>query len=307
MAFKNKGMGTSKLRNNPLMLGLLAALVAVIFVGSLTFLQAVYRTETYYILNTDVPARTQVTPEMLTPITASEGTAPPNAKTIGDVQSGDLFTKTPLLKGDPLSSSTVGGLEDIASGVPDTWVVTTIQVPDENALGGRIQRGYYFDVMVATKTGSYYPFINVLSMGTPVAIDANTAAAEGVSNSSRKASLTTQYTVAGTPGDMAKLQQVMKANSADVKLVLSPRQNQYAAPQVAEYSDGGNVFTYKMGDEPKDLGKGSDYTFSPVKRDAFGRPLAKEATCSQGNGKVDAKTCASASPSASTTTPAPSN
>lgn len=289
MAIKTSS-GASGLRNNKLIFASIAALVALVFIGTLMLLKSVYQTETYYVLSEDIPTRTQVAPENLAPITTSKGTAPQNAKGMAEIQSGDFFTKYPLKAGDVLTDSNVGALEDIATGVPDSWVVTSFGVSADNAVGGRIHRGDYADFMVATANGAYYPFVNMLVLDTSISL--SSASSNNAANTKEaKQGQTSQYTVAGTPENMGKLQQIMKKNGGDVKLLLSPRQNQYKQPVIADYSDGGGMFKYVQGDQPVNLGKDTDASFVPPKRDKFGRPVATPKNCSQGNGKVDASLC----------------
>lgn len=310
MAPKRAGGGSVEQRKNKLLYALIASLFIIVFVGVLFLLKGVYQTETYYTLNADVPTRTQVSADMLSPVTTSQGTAPVNALSISDIQAGGVFTKFPLNSGDILTKSNSGALDDIATGVPDTWVVTSFGVSADNAVGGRIRRGDYADMMVANAKGAFYPFVNILVLDTSVSLS-NASSSNAVNTQEAKAGQTSQYTVAGTPGDMAKLQQVIKSNSADIKLVLSPRQNQYNPPALASYSDSGKMFTFNISDGPANLGKDTDSTFTAPKRDAFGRPVNTTKSCSSGNGVVtDPKVCAALKSSQSGTTsdatPAPS-
>lgn len=164
-------MASSKKRNNKMVYGLIVVLVIAVFVGSLMLLKNVYQTETYYVLKEDVPTRTQVNADMLEPVTTSAGTAPKSALGISEVQDGYMFTKYPLKSGDILTDSNVGGFEDVSVGVPDSWVVTSFGVNADNAVGGRIQRGTYFDMMVSNNSGTFYPFVNMLALDTTVSMD----------------------------------------------------------------------------------------------------------------------------------------
>lgn len=299
MAIRKTG-GGGGLRNNKLIFAGIAFLILLVFAGALTLLKSIYQTETYYVLAADVPTRTQIMPEMLEPITTSAGTAPASALDISDVQAGYVYTKYPLLKGDILTASNVGGFDDISVGVPDEWVVTSFSVGADDAVGGRIRRGVYFDFMVATNDGAFYPFVNVLALDTTVSL-ANASSSEAADTEEAHAGQTSQYVVGMSPEDAARLQQITKKHGQDIKLVLSPRQNEYAPPQLASYT---GVFKYE--NDTKNLGEGTDYTFTPRERDAFGRPIAKAANCSKGNAKLTTEECQKAGSSSTTTTPTPS-
>lgn len=306
MAKATKSRNTGKgFRGNTLMLVAIVAVAAVLFALCLTLLTKFFQTETYYVLKEDIPTRTQVTPEMLSPVTTSEGTAPKAAIGLADVQTGNVYTQYPLLAGDILTHSNVGALEDIATGIPDSWVVTNFSVPADSAVGGRVQRGTYFDIMVTNESGSFYPFVNVLALDTTVDLS-NASSSQAADSAEAHAGQTTQYVVGMSPQDAAKLQNIVqKYGNGNIKLVLSPRQNEYSKPQLGSY-DG--LFTYSSTDGVIWPGKGdngevTDYTFSSVKRDAFGRPVEQVENCGQGNAKVNGESCntnpgASASPSA---------
>lgn len=282
---RTKGAG-SALRNNKIVFGLIFVLVIVVFMGSLTLLRSVYQTETYYVLNVDVPTRTQITPDMLSPITTSIDSSPKAALSLSEVQAGYLYSKYPLSQGDILTDSNVGGFEDIGVGVPDSWVITSFGVNADNAVGGRIKRGYYFDMLVATPDGSYYPFVNILTLDTSISLD-NASSAEAADGEEAKSGQTSQYVVGMPPGDAATLHHIMKTSGGDVKLLLSPRQNEYAPPALASYA---GTFTFEGG-KTKNMGEGTDYTFTPPERDKFGRPISQVDTCSAGNAKINAEDC----------------
>lgn len=285
------GSGSSGLRSNKMIYGVIGILVVFVFVGALTLLKNIYQTETYYVLKQDVPTRTQVTPEMLEPVVTSKGTAPKAALSLGDVQSGYLFSKYPLIAGDILTDSNVGGFEDISVGVPDNWVVTSFSVNADKAVGGRIKRGVYFDILVTTNEGVYYPFVNVLALDTTVSMD-NASSNKAADSEEAHAGQTSQYVVGMSPEDAARLKAIMKDSANGVELVLSPRQNEYNKPQLSEYNF---KFDKEKLMETKNMGEGTDYTFTPVKRDTFGRPIEQIQNCSQGNAKIKPEDCKKAS------------
>lgn len=290
MAKKVSSGSTLSLRNNKLIFLMIIVLAIAVFLGVLKILQGIYTTETYYVLNTDVPTRTKIVPEMLDPVVAAEGQAPQAALGLEAVQSGSLYTKFPLLAGDILTNSNVGGFEDISTGVPDEWVITSFSVSADNAVGGRLQRGYYFDMMVSTDSHSFYPFINMLVLDTSVSLS-NASNANAVNTEEAKDGQTTQYTVGASPADAAILQHIMRNHGSDIKLLISPRQNEYNAPQIDEYK---GQFRYEE-DMIKNAGEGTDNSFRPLERDAFGRPIETLAEdCSVGNRRMTESECETA-------------
>lgn len=304
MAVK-KGSGTTiGLRNNKLIFVGIGVLIILVFIGVLSLLRSIYQTETYYVLTQDVQAQSRVTAEMLSPIVTSKDTAPPNAidPTSEDFQAGAVFTRYPLTAGDIITSSNAGGREDISVGIPDEWVVTSFSVSADDAVGGRIQRGYYFDIMIATSDQAFYPFVNVLALDTTVSLN-SASSSRAADTEEAHAGQTTQYVVGMPPQDAARLQQIVNQYGGDMKLLLSPRQNEYNAPQLASYS---GTFSYEG--DTKNMGAQTDRTFTPLDRDEFGRPISVVDNCSEGNAKLTDEECAAldennSQPSESTTTP----
>jgi len=284
--------GKKGLKSNGLILIAIGVVSLILFGVVFSVASKLFQTETYYVLKQDVPTRTQVTEEMLEPVVTSEGTAPEAAIGLADVQTGNVYTQYPLLSGDILTMSNVGAMEDISVGIPDTWVITNFSVNADDAVGGRIQRGTYFDIMVTSDDGSFYPFVNVLALDTTVDLS-NASSSEAADSEEAHEGQTSQYVVGMSPENAAKLQNIVKKYNNDIKLVLSPRQNEYEKPQLASYS--GN-FKFASGDETIAPGQGedgeqTDYTFTDVERDAFGRPVEKLENCSSGNSKVAGEDC----------------
>ena len=280
-------------------------LIAFMIVGLLLFLagtftfnffQNLYQTETYYVLKENVPTRTQITPDMMEAVTTTAGTAPKAAIGISDIQTGNVYSQYPLTAGDILTQSNIGGMKDISVGVPDNWVITNFSVNADNAVGGRIKRGTYFDIMITAKDNksSFYPFVNMLALDTTVSL--NSASSSDAANTDEAhAGQTSQYVVGLTPKNAAYLQSLMaEYGSGNVRLVLSPRQNEYKKPQLSDYN---GMFNYET-DKPGTIwpgqssnGEATDYTFRDVQRDEFGRPKEKAQNCSEGNAKISGKVC----------------
>lgn len=278
MAKKN-GSG-SVLRNNKIILAGIALLLVFVFIGFLTFLKSFYQTETYYVLNdsqgASIPARTVITPDMLSPLVIAKDTAPPNAFGIEEIDG--ITTKYALKPGDILTSSNAGAVNDIYNGVPDNWVITNFSVGADNAVGGRIHAGDYFDVMVAEETGAFYPFVNVLALDTTVSLESATSA-NAAETAEAYAGQTSQYVVAMAPGDAAKLQAISAKYKTNLKLVLSPKQNSYQKPALADYSQ---LFLFEDPTSPiwpgkSDKGELTDSNFNAVERDEkTGKPIGQE-------------------------------
>jgi hypothetical protein len=294
---KRGGTTTASLRNNKLIWIAIVVLVGIVFVAALNYLKAFYQTETYYILNQDVAARTLIAPDMLDPVTTSAGTAPEAALGVAEVQDGTAYAQYPLLAGDILTGSNIGGLQDIAIGIPDDWVVTNFSLDADSAASGRVTRGTYFDIMliggiVPTEPNQappvYYPFVNVLALDVTASISSLDSSTDADTEQARTGQ-TTLYSVGASPENAAKLQSAI-ASGATMKLVLSPRQNEYEAPVLADYT---GVFAYAANDAPINLGEGTDYTFKDVERDEFGRPIptTEDPNCSVGNSRVPGTGC----------------
>ena len=265
-------MSSGILRNNKLVILAIACIMVAVFVGSLSFLKNVYQTENYYVLNQSVSARSQISPDMLVQVTTSKGTAPSNALAPADVQSGLVFSRIALYENDIVTRSNTSGLDDIAVGIPDNWVVTSFSVRADNAVGGRITRGVYFDLMVSTRDGSFYPFVNMLTLDTSTSL--NSASGAGAVNTDEaKSGQTSVYYVGATPEDAAILQTIMQQHGNNVRLVLSPRSNAYEAPDMTRYE---GLFTFDA-DTFSSIngGEGTDNSFDPkaVKRESDGRPI----------------------------------
>lgn len=264
--------------------------VALFFV-TLLGLQKFVQTETYYVLNQDVPTRTQVSPEMLTPVVTSAGTAPKSAIGLDQVQTGQVYAQYPLHAGDILTTSNVGGLQDISVGIPDDWVVTNFSVNADDAVGGRIKRGTYFDIMVATPEKSFYPFVNVLALDTTISMN-TTSSADAADTKEAHAGQTTQYVVGMSPQNAAKLQSIVQKYGSNIRLVLSPRANEYKKPNLSDYS---GMFSYD-GKEPiwpgeNAKGEITDNTFTGPERDKLGKPVKQLEDCSEGNARVSGAIC----------------
>lgn len=293
MAKRNRS-GTPRLNNNKLILGAFVALLILVFVGLLSFLKGNFQTETYYVLNDaqgeTIPARTLITEDMLAPMVIAEGTAPPTALSMDEIMNGYVYTKHALEPGDILTASNAGMVDDIYNGIPDDWVITNFSVSADNAVGGRIRPGTYFDMMVTDENGSFYPFVNVLTLDATVDMS-GASSAVAVETSEAYDGQTSQYVVAMSPQDAGRLQHVVKRYNDGIRLVLSPKQNNYNKPNIADYSD---MFTFDDPTSPiwpgkSDKGEITDSNFGRVDRNAAGEPLEEVEPRDEGNVRSDVR------------------
>lgn len=224
---KNNGKeATRKNENNILKksktLILLASLCAILALGGTVFLltQTISQTS-YYVLNQNVPARAQITSDMLTEVRTTNGGEPRNALDIGDIQSGEAYSKYALQEGDVLAMSNVGPLTPVNEGIPEDFVTMSFTVPAENAVAGNVKRGDYIDFIAKSGDASdssaqaRYALRHVLVVdvrSTPTTIDNSE---EDGSEGSGVASL---YTIAVSEKDAAT---VALLQGSDYYIVLS--------------------------------------------------------------------------------------
>jgi Flp pilus assembly protein CpaB len=127
--------------------GAIAAAVVAILV--FTLMSTVTRTENYYVLNEDVPARTQITEDLLQEVTVSAGSVPSNALSLGELLGGETpkYTLYPLKANDVLTDTNVGELLPLTRGLPDDFVVGSFSAKPNNSAAGNIKRGDYIDII----------------------------------------------------------------------------------------------------------------------------------------------------------------
>ena len=246
------------------------AVLIVLLAGGVYFgLSNVLATESYYVLNADTPAKTQITETMLKEVVTAKNSAPQNAITIAQIRQGNIFTKYPLKAGDVLSASNTGLSLDTGTGIPDTWVVTSFNVNADDAVGGNITKGDYFDIIgVSSETGAKYIFTNVL------ALEVNSGQSTTLNGEGEVTGLgeTLQYVV-GMPADnVAQLQHAL-LKYEKIKLVLSPTSLKYKSRDVSPLN---NTFQASQDNNTIDLFNGTDNTFSAVLKDGDGVPITIE-------------------------------
>ena len=245
---------------------LLALLVAG---GTFAILNSITKQDTYYVLNTNLPSRTQITPQDLSPVSTSQNSAPQNAIGLSEVQQGTVYTKYPLQAGDVISASNAGSLDTINEGIPDNWVVTSFEPADNDPIVENLQRGDYFDIMATNmkkedqrpagdnssnlgqiKVGQYV-FRNVMVLDNPATTTANDNNDSANGATSQTQNSTTAFVVGMSPQNAAMLTILTK--NFDTKIVMSPRHNTYANP--SELDDLYKTFDFNavIGDNPSGI------------------------------------------------------
>lgn len=256
-----------KPKKNITLIVVLGIVIIGIAAGIFYAASSILKTQTYWVLNQNVTAKTQITPSMLEAQKTANGTAPKNAIGISQVQQGTLYAKYPLYKGDVLSKSNAGADTDSIAGIPDSWVVTSFQVKGSDAVDGLIKRGSYFDLVgvgnsseSSNDTSTTYEFVDLL------ALDVTT-----IGDSSSSSSDTTYSIKVGLPPAKAAKLQAGLAKFKSTKLFLAPADTKYKKRATVENSKGTNVFV--VDSTAHDMKKGTDATLTPKKRDSKGRPV----------------------------------
>lgn len=103
-------------------------------------------TGTYYVLTTNVAARTPITTDMLKPVTTSASGVPRTAYDPVYLQAHEVFAKYSLKANEMVTASNTGALEAISKDLPADFVVASLAAPAVDAVAGKIRRGDYVDV-----------------------------------------------------------------------------------------------------------------------------------------------------------------
>lgn len=262
-----KNTSVVKPRKN-LSLAAISAFIIIILAAGIFFgLSQVLATESYYVLLNDIPPKTQVNSSMLKEVITAKGTAPQNAITLAEVNQGSVYSKYPLKAGDILTPSNTGITLDSSSGIPEDWVITSFNISADDAVGGNIARGDYFDIIgVSEEKGSQYLFHNVLALALNYNQPSNEVTADGKVIPIGE---TLQYVI-GMPAESAAMLHHTLEKYEKIKLVLSPVSLKYKTRDVSNLT---GVFLHDTTTEPVDLFEGTDSSFKPVLRDDNGRPV----------------------------------
>lgn len=248
MAIKKFKSGTG---GNSFIIFLIILVAVAVFVTFAKVTQSTFKTETYYVLGENVNALDVISPDMLVPVTTSEDGLPENALDVSLFQNTDDNPRRAKYNLDAYdiltpSNTFVGNFHHaLTRDLPDDLVVTNFSVPADDAVGGTIERGTYFDIMVATPEGSFYPFLNVRALNTTVDLSEATSP-DAIDTEESQSGMKTQYYVAMTPENAAKLHSIIQTYPQNIKLVLSPKANLYQSPQISDYT---GMFQYNAGNE----------------------------------------------------------
>lgn len=262
----SQGLGMTKPRKNIVVLIFIFLLISIAVVGVFFGLRTVFQTEDYYVLNQNVSARTKVTPDMMAPITVNKGGAPQNAISLAQVRDGEVYTKVPLYVGDILTRSNTGISLDTSTGIPDDWVVTSLNILSSKAVGGQVARGDYFDIIGVSDQGAKYIATSVL------ALDVNYSTVS-TTNDTGQQSLNDeiQYIIGAPPAEAAAIASATDGNMySSLRIVMSPRSVSYKEREL-ENLEG--VFQASLDVPIMDLYEGTDSSFTTVLRDNNGRPV----------------------------------
>lgn len=194
--------------------------------GSLFILGSAADRVSYYVVNTDIAAGVQITPEILDERTSPADGVPPNPLTLADVQSNDLFSVVPLQAGTVLQASMVStDMSYKTATLPAGYVLSTVLVAPEDAVGGRISRGDYIDIASVTggTTDSVAKIVmqHVLVVDVAVSPQSIASAANQGTDPAQEQEPTTGalysgipslYTLAVSPTDFAKLALIRKGS-----------------------------------------------------------------------------------------------
>lgn len=236
----------------------LAVVVALMAVaGTLTILGNAAATATYYVLGRDVPARTQITPDMLEPREAKVDGAPPNAYDVVDVQEKDLFSQTGLSAGDVISPSNTGPLTRISEDLPDNFVAASFPVTPENAVAGKVRKGDFIDIIAAQDGDSAGKIAKVVLQHVlvlDVTVAPNSIAEQategqegenltpGPESEQVRSGIPSVYTVGVTPEDATRIALVRPLELFVTLSANAPEQSMNIQSQL------GNVFQGAVGD-----------------------------------------------------------
>lgn len=198
-----------------------AALAAA---GSLLILGSATATKSYWVLQDDVAAGVEITTDMLFEKEGPVDAVPGQAMTAEEFTSTVWYSKIPLSRGTVLQSSVVTDNVDFRADLPEGFVVTSIIVEPENAVGGRISKGNFVDIAAVSgqDVGSSLSKVilqRVLIVDVMVSPDdiAETANERGedlseVGSQALYAGKPSMYILAVSPVDFAKLALIRNAS-----------------------------------------------------------------------------------------------
>lgn len=253
-----------------LALGVALAIAGMVFY----ILSQVVSTTSYYVLNQNVAARSQIQPEMLTEVVTSDGGQPRNALDLAVVQTSPTYAKFALNAGDIITDSNTGEKSPLTAGVPDDYTVMSFTASPQNAVAGKLSAGDYIDVIskdessgVAKVVLRHVLITDAMTDPSAAADQGSTAGAEAEGDAaapganvsaedSLRGGIPTLYTVALAPSDAVKLEVI---RNLPISVVISPNENEKNVSPESIFSTTQDVFD--SGAEVGDSGKDTDNTF----------------------------------------------
>lgn len=166
---------------------------------------------TYYVINTDVPAGTQLSDAVVDARTANLDGVPATALSIADLKEQPLFTAIPLRAGDVITSSVVTTGARIVDGIPADYVAASLEVDPANAAAGKIRTGDLVDIAAVSEAGEARVVLHgVLVIDVSIAPSTISRAANADSAANQQAPAVRDgvpflYTFAVSPTDFATL------------------------------------------------------------------------------------------------------
>lgn len=295
---------------NLIMIGSLSIIFSILAGAAFLMLTSALETEVFYVLNRDVQANELITPDMLAPQETAAGGTPINAMGVAEIQMGGVHARFPLAAGDVVSRSNTTSQLDWTLGVPDDWAITSFNINADHALGGRLQRGDFVDMLVIQSDGNIFEFDGATDSITNNDGDGNrlhenvaqgrTGEAQFVFTSMMVLEVSgghnevvhtedggaiaqttlgeeLQFLVALPPEEVAMLHSALERFSS-VRLIRSPFMIHYAERNLDSLN---NVFLFNSTNLPvADMFEGADPTFVQILRDNTGRPVTHQACAS---------------------------
>ncbi len=246
------------------MVWLLALFFALIAgVGTLLIVGKAANRVSYFVVVADIPARTQITPDLVAEIPVTEDALPPTALTANDILGGTEFSEVPLQQGDILTTSVTGPLQKITYKLPKDFVAASLALSPERAVAGKVKAGDYIDIAAVNDDRAKIVLQHVLvldvtispsSIGSAANADPNDPDAQpGPEAAQVRGGIPQLYTVGVTQDDFAKL--ALIANDS-LQVALSPEKTPSSTDASADRDE---VFN---GDGVSDSGAGTGSVFS---------------------------------------------
>jgi hypothetical protein len=256
------------------------AIISAVAAAAIIFgvLSQVVATTTYYVLGQNVAARSQITPDMLQPVTTSQGGQPGNALDIGEVANKPTYAKYALKAGDIVTQSNTGDFQPLSQGIPADYVVASFSADAKNSVAGKLETGNYIDLIAISESNAQpvakYVLRHVLLMDVsadPSSIGESTSSSSTTdatatdpaatpaqpksSQDQLRVGIPSLYTVALPPADAAKLALI---KDTPIMVVLSPASSDKSFSDQNIQSTQGDVFSDSA---VGNSGKGTDPTF----------------------------------------------